>query len=93
MNEIYMTNEASGISMSEVELCMEQLLEQYPDLKKGPDYSPMTLPAAILMPGRITQVLYKKLSPAATVHVMPALGTHMAMARGGKRKDVRGCSA
>lgn len=78
MNEIYMTNEASGISMSEVEQCMEQLLEQYPDLKKvliiPPDFT-----RCYSYAGEITQVLYKKLSPAATVHVMPALGTHMAM--------------
>ena len=89
MNEIYMTNEASGISMSEVEQCMEQLLEQYPDLKKvliiPPDFT-----RCYSYAGEITQVLYKKLSPTATVHVMPALGTHMAMDAGEKEKMFAG---
>lgn len=34
MNEIYLTNETSGISPAEVEKCMDELLAQYPGLKK-----------------------------------------------------------
>ena len=34
MNEIYLTNETSGITPAEVEKCMDELLAQYPDLKK-----------------------------------------------------------
>ena len=30
MNEIYLTNETSGISTAEVEKCMDELLAQYP---------------------------------------------------------------
>ena len=60
MNEIYMTNETSGIAMSEVESCMDQLLEQYPDLKKvliiPPDFT-----RCYSYAGEITQVLYQKL--------------------------------
>lgn len=89
MNEIYMTNETSGIAMSEVESCMDQLLEQYPDLKKvliiPPDFT-----RCYSYAGEITQVLYQKLSPSATVHVMPALGTHMAMDAEEKEKMFAG---
>ncbi|WP_287714294.1 lactate racemase domain-containing protein [Blautia sp.] len=78
MNEIYLTNETSGISPAEVEKCMDELLAQYPGLKKvliiPPDFT-----RCYSYAGELTQVLYKKLSPSATVHVMPALGTHMAM--------------
>lgn len=78
MNEIYLTNETSGISPAEVEKCMDELLAQYPGLKKvliiPPDFT-----RCYSYAGELTQVLYKKLSPTATVHVMPALGTHMAM--------------
>lgn len=89
MKEIYITNEHAGISMSEIELCMDQLLEQYPDLKKvliiPPDFT-----RCYSYAGEITQVLYKKLSPYATVHVMPALGTHMAMDDEEKKKMFAG---
>lgn len=85
MNEIYITNEAAGISISEVEACMDQLLEQYSDLKKvliiPPDFT-----RCYSYAGEITQVLYKKLSPHAAVHVIPALGTHMAMDEEEKQK-------
>lgn len=78
MKEIYMTNTVSRISPQEAEACMDQLLLQYPDLKKvlliPPDFT-----RCYSYAGEITQVLYKKLSPHALVHVMPALGTHMAM--------------
>ncbi len=78
MNEIYLTNETSGITPAEVEKCMDELLAQYPDLKKvliiPPDFT-----RCYSYAGELTQILYKKLSPTATVHVMPALGTHMAM--------------
>lgn len=89
MNEIYITNEHAGISMSEIELCMDQLLEQYTNLKKvliiPPDFT-----RCYSYAGEITQVLYKKLSPYATVHVMPALGTHMAMDNEEKEKMFAG---
>ena len=72
MNEIYLTNETSGITPAEVEKCMDELLAQYPDLKKvliiPPDFT-----RCYSYAGELTQILYKKLSPTATVHVMPAL--------------------
>ena len=34
MKELYLTNETQGISIPEVEACMDELLAQYPDLKK-----------------------------------------------------------
>lgn len=85
MNEIYLTDETSGISPAQVEECMDQLLAQYPGLKKvliiPPDFT-----RCYSYAGELTQVLYKKLAPAATVHVMPALGTHMAMDAEEKQK-------
>ena len=42
MNEIYLTNETSGITPAEVEKCMDELLAQYPD---------RISPAATPMPG------------------------------------------
>lgn len=76
MQEIYLTNEQSGISFEEIEKAMDKLLKQYDNLKKvliiPPDFT-----RCFSMAGEITQILYKKLSPSTTVHVMPALGTHM----------------
>lgn len=78
MKELYLTNVETGISLTEMDQTMDQLLVQYPDLKNvliiPPDYT-----RCYSMAGEITQILYKKLSPTATVHVMPALGTHMPM--------------
>ncbi len=50
MNEIYLTNETSGITPAEVEKCMDELLAQYPDLKKVLSYRRIS-PAATPMPG------------------------------------------
>ena len=61
MNEIYLTNETSGITPAEVEKCMDELLAQYPDLKKvliiPPDFT-----RCYSYAGELTQILYKKLS-------------------------------
>lgn len=77
MQEIYLTDRA-GIEAARTEQCLSQLLEQYPDLGKvliiPPDFT-----RCYSYAGEITQILYRKLSPHAQVHVMPALGTHMAM--------------
>ena len=78
MKEIYITNKESGISMDEISKAMDELLSQYPNLKKvliiPPDFT-----RCYSYAGEISQVLYKKLAPEAEVHVMPALGTHMEM--------------
>ena len=78
MKELYLTEEQNGISMQQLEQQIDGLLEQWPGVKKvliiPPDYT-----RCYSFAGEITQILYKKLSPSATVHVMPALGTHMAM--------------
>lgn len=78
MKELYLTEEKKGISAGQLENQLEQLLEQWPGVKKvliiPPDYT-----RCYSYAGEITQILYKKLSSTATVHVMPALGTHMAM--------------
>jgi nickel-dependent lactate racemase len=76
MNELYLTEEANGISPEQLEAQLDQLLEQWPGVKKvliiPPDYT-----RCYSYAGEITQILYKKLSAAAKVDVMPALGTHM----------------
>ncbi|MCD8008587.1 MAG: lactate racemase domain-containing protein [Clostridiales bacterium] len=78
MKELYLTEEVRGISPAQIEDMTDALLAQWPGVKKvliiPPDYTRCYSYAGIL-----TQVLYRKLSPTATVHVMPALGTHMAM--------------
>lgn len=77
MQEIYLTDR-DGIDAARVTECLERLLEQYPTLKKvliiPPDFT-----RCYSYAGEITQSLYRLLSPYAAVHVMPALGTHMAM--------------
>lgn len=76
MREIYLTEEEKGISREQLESQLDQLLEQWPGVKKvliiPPDYT-----RCYSYAGEITQILYKKLSSGAVVHVMPALGTHM----------------
>lgn len=76
MNEIYLTEEEKGISPEQLEAQIDRLLEQWPGVKKvliiPPDYT-----RCYSYAGEITQILYRKLSPGAVVHVMPALGTHM----------------
>lgn len=78
MEELYLTEEQRGISSAQLEAQLDGLLRQWPGVKKvliiPPDYT-----RCYSYAGEITQILYRKLSPAATVHVMPALGTHMAM--------------
>ena len=78
MEELYLTEEQRGISSAKLEAQLDGLLRQWPGVKKvliiPPDYT-----RCYSYAGEITQILYRKLSPAATVHVMPALGTHMAM--------------
>lgn len=77
MEELYLTG-TPVISRQQLEDQLDQLLEQWPGVKKvlviPPDYTRCYSYAGI-----ITQLLYQKLSPSATVHVMPALGTHMPM--------------
>ena len=78
MKELYLTEEQNGISQEQLEGILDELAAQYAGAKKiliiPPDYT-----RCFSYAGVITQILYKKLSPAATVHVMPALGTHMPM--------------
>lgn len=80
MKELYLTEEEKGISPQQLEVQLDRLLEQWPGVKKvliiPPDYT-----RCYSYAGEITQILYKKLSPAATVHVMPALGTHMPLSQ------------
>ena len=78
MKELYITEEQNGISADQLDEQLSQLLAQWPNAKKiliiPPDYT-----RCYSYAGVITQILYQKLSPSSTVHVMPALGTHMAM--------------
>lgn len=78
MNELYLTEEERGITPGQLEEQIDLLLTQWPGARKiliiPPDYTRCYSYAGI-----ITQILYWKLSPSATVHVMPALGTHMPM--------------
>lgn len=78
MDELYLTEEAEGISSAQLDTQLDGLLRQWPGVKKvliiPPDYT-----RCYSYAGEITQRLYRKLSPTATVHVMPALGTHMPM--------------
>lgn len=89
MKEIYITNKESGISMDEISKAMDELLSQYPNLKKvliiPPDFT-----RCYSYAGEISQILYKKLAPEAEVHVMPALGTHMEMDEEEKQKMFAG---
>lgn len=78
MKELYLTEEKNGISQEQLDQQLDQLLLQYPEAKKvliiPPDYTRCYSYAGI-----ITQMLYRKLEASSVVHVMPALGTHMAM--------------
>ncbi len=78
MKELYLTEEERGISTGQLEEMLDQLLAQYPEARKvliiPPDYT-----RCYSYAGVITQLLYRKLADSATVHVMPALGTHMPM--------------
>lgn len=78
MKEIYLVKENTSILDEEIEQRLDQLLEQYSNLKRvliiPPDYT-----RCYSMAGLITQMLYKKLGSGVAVHVMPALGTHMPM--------------
>lgn len=56
-----------------------------PGCKKGPADSP-DFTRCYSYAGELTQILYKKLAPRVLVHIMPALGTHMAMDEEEKQK-------
>lgn len=77
MEELYLTG-TPVVSRQQLEGQLDLLLKQWPGVKKvlviPPDYT-----RCYSYAGVITQMLYQKLSPTATVHVMPALGTHMPM--------------
>lgn len=77
MEELYLTG-TPVVSRQQLEDQLDLLLKQWPGVKKvlviPPDYT-----RCYSYAGVITQMLYQKLSPTATVHVMPALGTHMPM--------------
>ncbi len=85
MKELYLTEEEHGISAKQLEGQIDLLLEQWPDVKKvliiPPDYT-----RCYSYAGEITQILYRKLVPHASVDVMPALGTHMPMSKEEHRK-------
>lgn len=79
MKEVYMENEAQGLSDAQLEEGIRSYLSGYHDLRKvlilPPDYT-----RCFSYAGVITQMIFKMLAPAGvTVHVMPALGTHGAM--------------
>lgn len=84
MQEFALTR-AMGLSPAELSGAVDQLLTQYPSAKKvlviPPDYT-----RCFSCAGEITQLVYRKLTVRGTlVHVMPALGTHMAMTAYEKR--------
>lgn len=78
MQELSLIEEEKGISPTQLNKMIDDLLAQCKGLKKvliiPPDYT-----RCYSYAGEITKVLYEKLSPTCTVHVMPALGTHMPM--------------
>ncbi len=80
MRELYLNEEKDGVSPAQLDSMLNQLVAQWPDAKKvliiPPDYT-----RCYSYAGVITRELYRKLSPRASVHVMPALGTHMPMDR------------
>ena len=84
MQEIYVTDR-SGIPIQKTEEAIDALLKQYPDLKKvliiPPDFT-----RCYSYAGEISRILYKKLADDVTVHVMPAVGTHMEMDAKEKQK-------
>ena len=85
MNELYYTDRA-GISLEKVASMCDELLAQYPGVKKvlivPPDY-----PRCYSYAGEITKILYPKLrAMGAEVKVMPALGTHMPLSAEEKEK-------
>lgn len=85
MKELYYTDRA-GISLEKVTSMCEELLAQYPGVKKvlivPPDYT-----RCYSFAGEITKILYPRLKAmGAEVKVMPALGTHMALSAEEKEK-------
>lgn len=78
MKELYLTEENNGISDQQLDHMLDQLLEQWPDVKKvliiPPDYTRCYSYAGI-----ITQKIYQKIGDHVHIDVMPALGTHMPM--------------
>ncbi len=84
MRELYCTDRA-GISQEKILAMCEELLKQYPNVKKvlivPPDYTRCHSYGGVL-----TQILYSRLKGrGAEVKVMPALGTHMPMNNKEKR--------
>ena len=78
--------ERQGLSTAQIEEAVDRLLAQQKSrlnkvLILPPDYT-----RCYSYAGELTQLLYKKLTAGGvTVHVMPALGTHMAMSEPEKR--------
>mgnify|MGYP000962406149 CR=1 FL=1 len=92
MKELYCTDR-SGISQEKVVAMCEELLAQYPNVKKvlivPPDYT-----RCYSYAGEITKILYPRLKAmGAEVKVMPALGTHMPMSDEEKQKFFGGVVA
>ncbi|KAK8893012.1 hypothetical protein M9Y10_030269 [Tritrichomonas musculus] len=80
MKEQSFIDEKNGISPEQLNKMLDDLIKQYPNVKKlliiPPDYT-----RCYSYAGEITRLLYNKLSPTCTIHVMPALGTHMPMSQ------------
>jgi len=81
MNKFVIALEKEYICKDEIEKQIDLLINncELNDVKKvliiPPDFT-----RCYSMAGDITQILYHKLSPSCHVDIMPALGTHMAMA-------------
>lgn len=76
MQEIYQTaTKSEGLSINDISIAVDKLLNQYTDLKKiliiPPDYTRCFSKA-----GEITQIIYEKLKDVAQIDIMPAVGTH-----------------
>lgn len=80
MHDISLVSKEHPISKLQIEQCLDQLLQNYKKVRKiliiPPDFT-----RCYSMAGVITQMVYKRLAHSATIHIMPALGTHMAMNR------------
>ncbi|WP_233572674.1 lactate racemase domain-containing protein [Fretibacterium sp. OH1220_COT-178] len=83
--EIYRESEHRSLTETEILEDLKTLLAGYPSLKKvliiPPDFTRFHS-----MAGEITGLLWRELKGHATVHVMPALGTHMEMSDGERLK-------
>lgn len=74
MNEIYVSS-SQGLSNSDIEISIDNLFKQYPNLKKiliiPPDFTRCFSKA-----GEITQIIYNKMASKVSIDIMPAVGTH-----------------